>query len=353
MCKEVMGSGIEIAVQAAVYAVFLILVLAGIKTDRTLPDEKEALSRLNRLRGVFALEVIAGHVVRYENCLLFPFGKFMICSVAFFFFVSGFGLAHSFKEKDNYLNLRYLLTKPVFLAIAAVITYIVYYITGIVGPVELKYVKADVLRGLYSGTNWYIKEQILFYLLFFAVYKLIKKHGWIIITAATLVVVLIFYYCGKSEAWVASAFGFPMGVLIGEKYDRLKKYIYGVPGIVTGILAAGAGLITLFIRNENIFTMVVLRNLLCIGVLLCIIALCGRVHLCYNRAAVFLTGISAQLYLFQFVWLEVSELVWEEYLIRLAFVVVMTILCAVLVSPLFKLLRDVLSGRHKKTESHP
>ena len=165
MRKEVMGSSVEAAAQGAVYIAFLLLAVFGIKKREALPDETDALKELNSLRGVFALEVIIGHVVRYENCLLFPFGKFMIVSVAFFFFVSGFGLAHSLKCKKDYLNLRYILSKPVFLAAAAVITYIVYVLVGIIGPLQLKYVKADVLRGFYSGTNWYIKEQILFYLL--------------------------------------------------------------------------------------------------------------------------------------------------------------------------------------------
>ncbi|MBQ9867050.1 MAG: hypothetical protein IJM34_08525 [Lachnospiraceae bacterium] len=90
-----MSKYLDIAAQAAVYLIFLLLAAIGSKKRESLPTDKEALSELNGLRGLFALEVIVGHVVRYENSLLFPFGKFMIVSVGFFFYVSGFGLAYS------------------------------------------------------------------------------------------------------------------------------------------------------------------------------------------------------------------------------------------------------------------
>lgn len=336
----------DIAVQAAVYIIFLLLAAIGSKKRESLPTDKEALSELNGLRGFFALEVIVGHVVRYENNLLFPFGKFMIVSVGFFFYVSGFGLAYSLKNKEHYLNGRYILSKPVFLAAAALIVFLHYVITGLVSGVQLKFVRPDVLKCFFSSTNWYIKEQILFYLLFFLIFLFLKKRAGIIaLFAATSAMVLFFYYSGMSEAWVASSFCFPLGVFVGDEFDKIKKYLYGIPGIVLSILLTAFGLMTLFVREENIFTMVVLRNMLCVGIVLGITALCGVVRLCYNKPVKLLCAVSTELYLFQFVWLELAGVVWEDYRIRLLFVLILTIAMAALFHPLFKKMRAVFGGR--------
>lgn len=57
---------------------------------------------MNALRGIFAIEIVIGHVVRYENTWLYPFGKFMIISVAFFFFVSAFGMVSPIRNREMF-----------------------------------------------------------------------------------------------------------------------------------------------------------------------------------------------------------------------------------------------------------
>ena len=71
---------------------------AGVIMDRTRDcssEQEEVLGRLNSLRGVFAIEIIIGHVFRHQMTILYPFGKFMIVSAAFFFFISAFGMVYS------------------------------------------------------------------------------------------------------------------------------------------------------------------------------------------------------------------------------------------------------------------
>lgn len=66
-------------------------------------SRESCLTYLNRLRGIFAIEIVIGHVVRDEQTILYPLGKFMICSVAFFFFVSAFGMAVSYENSTENL----------------------------------------------------------------------------------------------------------------------------------------------------------------------------------------------------------------------------------------------------------
>lgn len=82
-----------------IYFIVGILVWGG-KTDRLNISEKTGyLSRLNSLRGLFALDILIGHVAGHNMYPLMPFEKFSIVSVAGFFFLSGAGLADSYYKK--------------------------------------------------------------------------------------------------------------------------------------------------------------------------------------------------------------------------------------------------------------
>jgi len=76
---------------------------------------EKQLIQLNSLRGLFALEIIIGHVVRDESGIISMLGRFMICSVAFFFFLSASGMVLSYKSKNDYLSIRFLINKVFFL----------------------------------------------------------------------------------------------------------------------------------------------------------------------------------------------------------------------------------------------
>ena len=120
-----------------IYVIFIFILLFGIKF-RPLTKEEDFFFSFNRLRGFFALEIVVGHVVRYESSLLYPIGKFMIISVAFFFFVSAYGMARSYDAKEDYLH-GFLFSKFSYLLTIAVIAYlhslIIYFLfTGSIEP---------------------------------------------------------------------------------------------------------------------------------------------------------------------------------------------------------------------------
>ena len=89
-------------------------------------EQKEVLKRLNKLRGVFAIEIIIGHVFRHQITILYPFGKFMIISAAFFFFISAFGMVYSNRHKSGYLEgMSFLLQKPFYILLISVLFFLV------------------------------------------------------------------------------------------------------------------------------------------------------------------------------------------------------------------------------------
>ncbi len=89
---------------ADVFILALFAALLLFKAKRVDAAGDDYFYRLNALRGFFAAEIVIGHVVRYEKCLLYPLGKMMIISVACFFFVSAYGRARSYARKEGYIK---------------------------------------------------------------------------------------------------------------------------------------------------------------------------------------------------------------------------------------------------------
>lgn len=78
-----------------ILAIFLVIIFYNTRRA-PVTGRDDLLKRLNGMRGIFAIEIVIGHVIRYEDTILYPLGKFMIISVAFFFFVSAFGMVKAF-----------------------------------------------------------------------------------------------------------------------------------------------------------------------------------------------------------------------------------------------------------------
>ncbi len=335
---------------AIVYFMFLFILVWEGKIQKN-SDEKQLLKSLNAFRGILAMEIIVGHVIRDDATLLYPLGKFMICSVAFFFFVSAFGMSLSYKNKKNYLNTAFLIGKPLYLVLLAVGVFAVNALVDLAVPGDQGYVLLPTPAAIFSGTNWYIWEMIAFYILFWLTYRYLPKYRITIITAVTVIgTVLMYHFIGPSGiAWVASAYAFPLGLLFGEHYAAVRKFIHSPAGVlVTAVLAIVGGL-SLILPTETFLTIVIMRNAICIAFILIMVYICERVSLANNVIARWLTRLSTELYLAQFVCLIISEQFGWGYMFRIPFVVIATVLLAVCVLHPLVILLTRLTGRPSKT----
>lgn len=322
-------------VDIAIYILFIFILMWKGKVCKCADDKVQVLQNLNALRGVFALEIIVGHVIRYEAGILYPLGKFMICAVAFFFFVSALGLSVSYEEKGKaYLSYKFLLAKPLYLFALAVVIYLINYVVDLISVKELGYCTGPLFSNFLDVTNWYIWKQTEFYILFYFVYKYLKKYRLIVVFGYTVLSSVILYQLGFIEGWWASGFAFPMGLLFGECYKEVKKVLYSVKGIAIVGLLALFGSMCLVIPDENVITMVFMRNSMCLAAIAVFWYLCSYYRFGNNRMSYVLCAISAELYISQFIWLRLSEAYGWHYLYRLLFVCVATFLTAVCIYPI-------------------
>lgn len=324
-----------------VWAIFLLIALFGIQYKYA-DGKEDLLVRLNSFRGIFALEIVIGHVIRYEATILYPLGKFMIVSVAFFFFVSAFGMVKSYQQKEGYLR-GFLVSKVLYLMILAAVTFAVNMVLDWIWPLELGYYdpEKNVAAVFMAGTNWYLPELLFLYILFYLIYKYIKRFRILIIAIIAAVFGSIAFINGWAQGWYSSILAFPMGLLFGEYFENVCKLMKTVWGKLITAVFVFLGVSSLLFGADSLIGMVYLRNAMCIGGMLILIYFCTYFTI-GNRINKILNKYAAEIYLFQFVFLKISlEYQWD-FKIRLPFVLIATLLTAIVMHPLFYFTRQKL-----------
>lgn len=265
-------------------------------------SEEDMLVRLNALRGPLALVVLLSHIWSYTGfAVLVPFNKIVTIAVAFFFFLSGYGLMMSYKKKEGYLK-TVLFCKIPYLLWMALLAYIFsslaeYFLTphGIDTPAYLPF----GLRRFISSTNWYVYELAGFYLLFSFCMKCIKKqYQMIFIGIVTVTAFISLYFSGLVEAYYNSIIGFGAGMYCGRTaylkiMDRHKR---GGCLIGTGLLA-GAFISMIFIQDKNSVFFALIRNLAALGAVILALYIIKYVKT-EGRLLKFLGRISPELYFY-------------------------------------------------------
>lgn len=293
---------------------------------------EQMLSRLNAMRGLFAVEIVIGHVVRNEQSPVYLIGKFMIISVAFFFFVSAFGMSVSFEKKENYLK-HFIKSKCLYLFLIAAVVFCFEAIIGFVLPWDSGLIGKDIIRRFVINTNWYIWEMIAFYLLFYLINRFIKTNGLklLIMTAASLFI-MHFSYVYLYESFYASSLAFPLGMAFGMYYDKICGYLSKPQGIITVILLTLIGLSAFVFTGDGLIEMVYLRNMICVASMLILTYIVSVIDFDCRLSRI-LGKYSTEIYLYQFMWLrflENTNLVWQ-YKVPIA--LVLTFISAVIMHP--------------------
>ncbi|MCR5010849.1 MAG: acyltransferase family protein [Lachnospiraceae bacterium] len=205
------------------------------------------------LLGFFAVLIVFHHLVQQSGSndagLLYILEDFGVGFVGVFFFFSGYGLYESFKKKDDYLNNFFKKRYPAVLipAYTALIIFLLFDIIdgGITSPLDF-IAKITGLK-LLNPHMWYIVEIAILYLLFFMVFRLIKKHS---VALAILFICVLGMVAGsllsghgdawfQGEWWYNTSLLFPFGIWFSmhkEKLMELMKHYYMLLMPVTLVL---------------------------------------------------------------------------------------------------------------------
>lgn len=304
------------------------IVMVGIKTE-SVEDKSEILMRLNKLRGVFAIVIVIGHSIQghMEHTYLTVFEKILCVSVAFFFFVSAYGITVRAISKSDYFK-GFLVRKIGYILYLAVVAYVVELLTNVVIYHNHGF-DENIIIGFFKYTNWYVWEVIGFYILLRIVFGILKSHRGIVLLLIALVIGAVMYKFNMYEPYYTAILAFPIGVIVGERendYYKLvnSKLIYLLAG---SLLVCGLGC---FVFPEGLIIRdFIMRNCMGLGVIVILIFIVTRINP-GNVVLDFLTKHSAEIYIFQFIWIRHSNRMGYSYKVVLIYILGMTMLCAVL-----------------------
>lgn len=188
------------------------------------------------LRGILASMVLLHHIYltwgRYfENKLIhfILFSLFGYLPVSIFFFLSGYGLSVSYKEKgDSYVK-NFLRRRLFPFYSQYMLLVVIYFITGILTKENLSVTvlfTSLTVGGTIVKYGWYFQTQLILYLLFYIVFKLNIKKKLMFFTGGF---VLLFFICAlmklESSTWWITSPVFLMGMFWGIYQEKIDDYI--------------------------------------------------------------------------------------------------------------------------------
>ena len=247
------------------YFFCIAIVLAGliyvqVRRSSRLPVTLHPFSKEETLpvRGVLALLVIICHIcaARPEiGNFAWELGLYIGGpAVGLFFFMSGYGLTVSAKNKGQKYVTSFLrkdlrkLVPPLLLV--ALLSLAIFW------PIKGQSYIGELTRGgrLYPPTDysWFVYVLLIFYVAFYVVYRFLRKTPQAIRLAALLLVTgALYWYLREKEYedfWYRSLFAFNVGNLYASYKTLVKAYITrhkaGVLLILLGVLGALAALKT-------------------------------------------------------------------------------------------------------------
>lgn len=181
---------------------------------------------------------------------------------------------------------------------------------------------------------------IVFYILFFLIYKYLKKYRVILFFIITIISITLMFEFGVPEKYYASSLGFPLGLLAGEHFDEFCCFVYSIKGKAVTVMLTILGLCSLLLGENSLLGMVFFRNMICIAVLLILMYILNKFEF-NNRFLQIIGKYSMEIYLFQFTWEDISEMTGWDYKIRIPFVLIMTLVTAYIMHFVFIPIQNV------------
>ena len=183
------------------------------------------------LKGLLALMVMFSHTVPSVNLgVLKELGNYGAVAVGMFFFISGYGLLKSLLSKDDYL--KHFLSKRFYKLLPPIIIVTLCFI-----PLRMLWQGeslVDLVSLLAQGSTlspyaWYVYAIILYYLMFYIIFKVVKRKPYALVVMTLFIVAydIAVIRLGWDAYWFLSSHCFPLGMAYCYCEDSIKKLYTG------------------------------------------------------------------------------------------------------------------------------
>ena len=236
-----------------IFLAFAVCVLWGIRVQwKGCDDQYLSIEKGRSFRGILALTVVCHHLAEKtgDSSLfhLFVFPGFL--PVAYFFFLSGYGLQKSYARKPGYRGSILKKRIPSVLVPYLFVTALYWFLSWAEGA---PYSVGEVLRSFAVGDpiarfTWYIVFVLLLYGGFYlttALYRGDRTIGvfWNLLLVACLVI--FFRKSSFPMFWYSSCMTYPLGVLWAMKEENWLPFVKGHWWLLAGILIPAFGAVFL------------------------------------------------------------------------------------------------------------
>ena len=212
----------------------------------------------NMLRGLFALVVVFHHLAQRttEGFLFHLFTHVGYLAVAVFFFFSGYGLQKKYITDETYSH-QFLLRRLPSVLIPYIIMNFIYWLANAVNGTF--YSLTDVLQTLGNGSplvanSWYIICILFFYVVFYCLMRICKRHYiWMIAGAClyNLSWIIICHSLSYGTWWYKSSHLLVVG-MIWATWDKKITEIIQKYYIIFTFIAWAAFLFLNYIKSSQI-----------------------------------------------------------------------------------------------------
>lgn len=188
------------------------------------------------IRGIASLSILIGHTWRMPNCSLVTKWLFSLVVnsgflwVAYFFFMSGYGLMNNYMKRVDYSNgfLRKRLGELLIPCFMINTPYVAFRLLTGQYPSFMKMALAFFVPSQSVSTWWYVTAIAFFYFCFYCAMKIAKapKSLLILITSVSVLAVIFAATVVQAGAhWWISTLAFPWGVMhLCSKEKLYEKY---------------------------------------------------------------------------------------------------------------------------------
>ena len=200
-------------------------------------EEKYTRDKFVTLRALLAIQIVFGHTfpdnaygIAILDKLLLPFNNTGFLCTSLFFFLSGYGVYESAKERDDYFD-HFFIKKIVTILVPYWIINLIYVIIDSVLNRQFNIGKTvlSFVWPIYNRAAWYVFSVLMIYCIMYLVIDLLKLKG---IKAYLAVFVLLSIYTGAfyllkvGSHWFVSVYAVLFGIVFSDYKKRIVRRSY-------------------------------------------------------------------------------------------------------------------------------
>lgn len=344
-----------------IWIAFLISIVYGMKFIAPKGDNISYMtsSRTGCLKGILAFIIVFDHIgaiMPVDDMVFSLLHSVGFLAVAIFFFFSGYAVEKQRGKRADYLSGRFLYKKIVALLVP------MFLVNGIYIIVEacLGLQKVDLsggkwalylfdLFGVYviNSTVWYIRSLFLLLVVYFILKKYIKNGvaanvGLVVFTTLLTVLRSIAWKEGTGQDW-GMLYCFIVGVLWAEYEEKILSFLkkHYLVCLLGSLVLSGVFLGLFMINYDVVIGKLLFRNIgtTCFSIFVAVLLLVVDIH---NAFLEKWGKISLEMYLIHFVFVNVLAQKVSDARLGVYLCLVLTVLAACVLRPLFKLINSVL-----------